>query len=297
MSEKEAGEEGAGPDVAATEAEARSMGWVEKDRFHGPEDKWVDAAKFVERGHTILPIVQATNRKLLTANEELKRQLDTVVAGEAELRASIKEMQGFHEENLKEQVARVKVELRAQLVAAKKEGDVEREVEIEEKLADLRDAGAKVKREEAKPEPAAKKTDAPAEDPEFNTWRTKPENAWFGSDRKKTAMALEFGRDVQAERTDLFDAKGMPTAGYYLEVGKRVAAFFDDTPRRPDKVGGSRSSGSKSSATRGYDDMPSEAKDTCKSFESKLVGPNKVHKTAESFRAAYAKTYFISQEA
>lgn len=299
MTEKEEGTvSDVASDAAEIEAQARSMGWVEKEGYNG-KGEWVDAAKFIERGHTILPIVQATNRKLVVAQENLQRQLNESLKANKELRDSVKDMQDFHEQNLKEQVARVKAELKTQLVAAKKEGDVEREVELEEQLQDLREKDGKVGEKPTKKDEATSPQtsgDQPPKDEAFEEWRVLPANAWFGKDRKKTAMAIEIGREVADERADLFVNK-QPTAAYYAEVGKRVAEFFGETKRAPDKTSGARGPAGRSTGSKGYDDLPADAKEACKTFEAKLVGPNKVHKTAESYRAAYAKTFFTSQEA
>jgi hypothetical protein len=43
------------PIVGETEQEAKRMGWVEKEKFKGDPDRWVEADKFVERGKNELP--------------------------------------------------------------------------------------------------------------------------------------------------------------------------------------------------------------------------------------------------
>lgn len=289
-------------DDAAIADRARRMGWVDKERFRGPEDKWVDAATFAKRGEEILPIVQSQNRKLQEGIDNLRRELAEQVRGNKELRESIGALNEFHEENLKEQVTRVRTELKSQLREARREGDVDKEMELEGKLEELDekakkvpDATKKVAAVEAKP------ADAVVSDPAFDEWRAQPENAWFGTDRKRTALALEVGREVAGEKAaGHVGANNMPTAAYYAEVARRVDEFFGAKPAaRTDKVAGARTTRSSTDPNRvkGFADLPDDAKDVCRQQAEKLVGPNKVHKTAASWEAKYAELYWKSASA
>ncbi len=287
------------PGNDAVEAEARRMGWSEKDKWRGPEDKWVDASTFVERGKTILPIVQANNRKLQESIDQLRTQLKEATDGNKELRESIGAIEEFHNENLKQQVERVRTELKEQLKAAKKDGDVDAEVELTDKLTRLNSDEKKVEKA-AETKPAEKKTEQTGPvDHNFNAWRAKPENAWFGADRKKTAMALEFGRDVAAERPDLRQSDGMPSAEFYAEVANRVEEFFTPKGQKFDKVSGSKTtkSGTDSGKAKTYDDLPEDAKAACAKFAERVVGPNKAHKDLKSWQAKYTKTFFETNNA
>lgn len=278
---------------AAVEAEARRMGWVEKEAYRGPEANWRDAATFVQRGKEILPIVQATNKKLESAVEALRADLAAALAGNKELRDSIGALNEYHEENLKEQVARVKAGLLDQIKQAKKDGDVDREVELQDELDTLREKAKKVdtaKKEEPKKEdkPAAKPTD-----PAFDEWRAKPENAWFGTDKRKTGMALVLGKEVAEEMPHLLNADSSATPAFYLEVAKRVEEVF--APRQPktDKVNGSRPGGGKpGGGGKTFEDLPDDAKAACARFADRVVGPNKAHKDLKSWQSKYATDYF-----
>ena len=64
-----------GEDTAALEQEARSMGWVPKEEFRGPETQWRDANEFVERGRTMIPIL---NARLREKDEKLASVSDKV---------------------------------------------------------------------------------------------------------------------------------------------------------------------------------------------------------------------------
>ncbi len=294
MNDKQEGQE-AGTDTADqadVEAEARRMGWVEKEAYKGPESNWRDATTFVQRGKEILPIVQATNRKLEGAVEALRADLAAALAGNKELRDSIGALNEYHEENLKDQVARVKAGLLDQIKQAKKDGDVDREVELQDELDTLRDKAKKVetaKKEEPKKEG---KSTQPVVDPAFAEWRAKPENAWFGTDKRKTGLALVIGKEVAEELPHLLNADTSATPAFYLEVAKRVEEVFAPKQQKVDKVNGSRPGAGKPSGGKTFEDLPDAAKASCAQFANRLVGPNKAHKDLKSWQAKYATDYF-----
>lgn len=61
-----------------TESRARAMGWVPKEDFRGPEDKWRDADEFVKRGEEELPILRERNRDLTRRFSEMEAKLGNV---------------------------------------------------------------------------------------------------------------------------------------------------------------------------------------------------------------------------
>ena len=76
------------------ETKARTMGWLPKEKFKGPESSWVDAEQYVKRGEEILPILKANNDKLVqrvtqteTANNELREQLQAATEAIEELKS------------------------------------------------------------------------------------------------------------------------------------------------------------------------------------------------------------------
>ena len=50
--------------AAPVEQEARTLGWVPAEEFKGDPNRWVDAETFVERGHTVMPILRKNNERL-----------------------------------------------------------------------------------------------------------------------------------------------------------------------------------------------------------------------------------------
>lgn len=62
------------------EKEARDMGWVPQDEYHGDPDNWRDADEFVKRGKEFLPIVQSRARKFENQLRETEARLKKVNA-------------------------------------------------------------------------------------------------------------------------------------------------------------------------------------------------------------------------
>jgi hypothetical protein len=287
------------PDQAAIEAEARKMGWVPEDRFVPKNGrKWVDAATFVQRGHEVLPIIQANNRKLQETVDLLRVSLEEATKGNKELRESIGALEEFHNENLKVQVEAVRANLKEQLKAAKKDGDVDAEVELTDKLSRLNeDEKAADKAKKKADEPPPKKDDKQQDLPDhaFDAWRVRPENAWFGKDTRKTALAVQIGRELGRDRPELILANGMPSPEFYDTVAAEVAEFLGEKTKAADKVSSSRTTRSGSGGSgKTFADLPPDAKEACAKLADKVVGPNKAHKDMKSWEAAYAKTYYAT---
>lgn len=64
---------GEAPQIDDVESRARAQGWVPKDEFRGPADRWRDAADFVKRGDEELPILRERNRTLERRMAALER--------------------------------------------------------------------------------------------------------------------------------------------------------------------------------------------------------------------------------
>ena len=125
-------------DVGAVEKEARSQGWVPKEEFRGPENAWVDAAEFVERGQKILPILQANNRRLM---EEQRKEREKHQKELDELRQATEEFKKFQKEayerktrELDNEIAKIR-EQKKQAIA---DGDGDLVVELDDRLDDLK---------------------------------------------------------------------------------------------------------------------------------------------------------------
>jgi hypothetical protein len=108
-------------------AYARTQGWVEKDRYRGNPDEWVDATEFAERARNINPIINARNRELKEERDNLQRQLE-------ELRADTSGAMEFARKQAKREYDAELATLRAQKAAAIDDSDGAAVVALDEKI-------------------------------------------------------------------------------------------------------------------------------------------------------------------
>ena len=115
----------------------------------------------------------------------LKLSFKTTSSFLAAATEAIEELKNFRSEFNKEKVKDKKAEVAAALVQAKKDGDVEAEVELTTQLTEVTAA-----LKEAEKPPVKK--DPPVQGPQLTEaakeWAK--ENPWFGTDQRKTAIAL-----------------------------------------------------------------------------------------------------------
>lgn len=277
--------------MSADEAEtrARTMGWMPKDKFVAegqPEANWLPAADYIKRGESIMPILKANNKKLsdrlATAEGKLK-STEQMLAAASE---AIEELKSFRSSLNKDKVKSQKTTVLSALAEAKKSGDTEAEVQLTDQLseinASLREAEKPVVKQEPKSEP-----NAPSLTPESQEWMK--ENPWFGSDRRKTAIAMAIADEWKA------GGKQLGTSEFFEHVDEEVGKLFDKNAARreaPPKVegggGGGDSGGSKGKT---FADLPREAQEACEASARRLVGPNRAYKTKADWQKAYVETY------
>lgn len=276
------------------ETQARGMGWRPKDEFKGEEGKWVDASTFVERGEHVLPIIKETNKRLRTDLQTTHEKLGRVEQALLDSQETIKALEKYHQEDVKQKVEKARKDLKAQLVAAKKSGDVETEVELTEELANLNAADtAATTRDSGNGEDKTTVTTRKQEvdytqNPEFIEW--KEDNPWF-SDPVKAAIA---GQVTIALRNG---GNKLVGRAFLDEVSKSVTKELSRLGggRRESKVEGSRGGAGGNGgggSGRTWADLPKEAKDACDGFNNTLVGKGRRHETVDAWRKAYVEQYF-----
>ena len=273
--------------------EARNLGWLPKEEFRGNADNWIDAPQFLERGRTMLPILQKNNERLMGQLRETNAKLSTLETSLSAANAALEVLQESHADDVKEQVEAAKKELREEIARASREGDHEALAAATEKMGELqaanREAGGKDDKKDKKDD------NKPVEyHPEVKAWYT--ENAEFMKSPRKVALANAIAAEMRA-------------AGD-TRVGK---AFLDSVAEEVDKTlggtgtsgasrvaggngGGGRSNGG-SGPAKSYNDLPAEAKAACERMAARLVGPTRAHKDINSWRNAYASTYFKQEQA
>ena len=274
---------------------AKGMGWVEKENFRGDPNRWTDAATFLKRGDEVMPILRANNKRLEETVGLTKQQLEAQTQAFKELQGSVQQLQAFYAENAKQQAARIRRELMGELKQARKDEDVEAEVEIQSKLTKLDQAPAPAPAPTAAPVTAPAQQPNPEQNPEYLQFVK--ENPWFQQDKILASAALAIGDTLVAEHRGTLRGKA-----FFDEVAKQMRDRFPEQTgareRGTSRVEGSRGSGGSSGGNSGsgtsFADLPSDAKAVCKQEAEKFVGPNKAFKDMASWQAEYAKIYFGS---
>lgn len=275
---------------------AQSMGWIPKDQFRGPEEKWVDADVFVERGEQIMPILRKHNKDLQTKVETLNNQVTTLQTAITASQEAIDGLKTFHAENVKEKVAQARANLMAEIKQARTDGNIDAELEANNELQQLNlaevESAKKPKLNDAdlttkvKLTPEQEQAQRTAET-EFNAWRTEVA-PWYGTDEDKTAVAIAMGNKLRA--------KGETVTGraFLDKVVAEVEKVLQGNPRmRTSKVGeDSRQSGSSGGDGHSYSDLPQEAKAQVAKQAGKMVGEGRAFKTLPEWQNYYAQVFF-----
>jgi hypothetical protein len=277
----------------AIEAQARTMGWMPKENYLrdkvGPEENWLPADKYVERGQSIMPILKANNRKLADQVNQQGRELNETKAALAAATEAIEELKAFSSTVNKEKVKGQKTEIMAQLAQAKKDGDVEAEVQLTDKLSEVNAAIKEAGKPALKPEPKPN-GDGPTLTPESRQWMS--DNPWFGTDHVKTGTAMGLSNAWKAA------GKTLGTKEFFDHVDEEMAKLYDRNAERRErgsKVDSTNNSGGGdgggNSKGKTYADLPDEAKRACEKSAERLVGPNRAYKTKAEWQKRYVELY------
>lgn len=259
------------------EQKARDLGWSPKEEFRGDPEKWITAEAYVERGESLMPILKANNRKLHDEIAGLRGALTNATE-------SIEELKKFTNKETIRAAKQEQGNLKEALVVARKEGDVDKEVEIQEKLAETTTA---IK--EAEKAPPSKPVNGSPEDPIFQQW--KRDNPDIFENEFNSDLAVTIGTRMRRDpaNKDLTGRKFLDKVAE--EVNKRL-----EKPPGPTKVaeGGRSTGGGGSEGKKTYADLPAEAKEACEASAKRLVGPKgsgRAYTSIEDWRKDYVKKY------
>lgn len=269
------------------DGQAREMGWQPKENWDGPEDKWVDAKTFVERGEHIMPIMRANNKRLkqdlLTRDKEIATLKQSVEAANK----AIKALQKHHTEATAHAVEQAKKDLREQLKQAREVGDFDAEEEIRDKLSDLKQT-----RDDAPPVDKTENENGAAQlHPDFIAWRD--ENPWFSDtstseSRKRIREFVRIGEDL---REDGDNSTGREFMDKCLKTLEEREGKGKSPTRTVSKVESGASGDRRVAGGRAFDNLPKEAKAICHEDNDSFVGPGKMFKTVREWEDHYAKLY------
>jgi hypothetical protein len=273
------------------ETRARSMGWAPKEAYVrdklGPEENWLPADKYVEKGESIMPILKANNRKLADQVNQQGTELASTKAALAAATEAIEELKTFKSTLNKERVKDQKADIMARLSQAKKDGDTDLEVQLTDKLSE---ANAAIKEADKAPvKAAATSTDAPTLTAEAKSWMS--DNPWFGTDQRRTGYAMGLANEWKAQ------GKALGTKEFFDHCDEEIAKVFDRNaerrggPSKVDSTNNSSGDGGGKGGSHTYADLPAEAKAACEKSADRLVGPNRAYKTKAEWQKRYVELY------
>lgn len=271
--------EGGGEDQVVA---ARELGWVPQDEFKGDPDKWVDADEFMDRAEKLMPILRANNKRLSRSLLTRTREIDTLKAQLGNATQSIAKLEKHYSDANRRAVENAKRELTDSLKQAREDNDVDAEIEIQEKLAELRASQSTPDKKE-EPAPASPKAEV---DPEFQEW-AEDNDDWFGPDKKKTKAVLRIAEDLREEGET---ATGREFLDKCVSVYEEQQA--PSSRRTPSKVESGGNAPRSGSGGKSWADLPKEAQQTCLADVETFVGEGKLYKTEAEWKKHYVSIYF-----
>lgn len=269
------------------ERQARELGWQPKEEFKGNPDNWVEAAEYVERGERFMPYLQADRRKLLgrvsAQDSQLTALQQSLEATRAEL-AQIKESTtAVAQERLKSEIN----QLRQQLREARREDDYERIDELEDQIAEKREAAKGVRPTEGTS--TSSRPVVPAAPPPLSEEVREfiAENPWWEENPKMRAVATALSQQYQTDR----EFMSLPPKERLNRLAEETQEMFrrERAPAKVESTG--RSSTVKNSGAHTYENLPSEAREACDKMQGRLVGEGKRFENVKQWRDHYAENY------
>jgi len=320
-----AGDEGAdggeGGDNAAAQAaradverRASEMGWSPKDKWRGDPNRWIDADAFVKRGEEVLPILQAHSRKSDAKIQQLENQLQKTAALLTASQESIQVLTNLNTKASRDAAKEKRRELIKAQAQARRDDNSDLEVELGEQIADqtaaIQQAEAtidedvedvlplKLKKKGKATAAATSPEDNPANDPIFKAWNA--ENPWFGTDGRKTALAVEIGRELR-QGGDTTQGRGFFDK-VTAEVNKMFTQHRQATGSKVEGGGangngsgnGGSGGGGNGSSGKSFAELPPDAKAACDRQEAWVVGEGRAFKDKAAWRKHYVDVYFAS---
>ena len=267
------------------QAKAEKMGWIPPARYRGEPERFVDADEYVARGEQVLPIVRAQNQRLQEEVASLKANQAALQESLQKANTALEEIEERHTVATVKAVEQAKKDLQKRLAEAHDAGDSAAIAEITGLMVDLNASSAEPSK---KKEPETKPLPQPATvPPELKAWQEA--NPWFGTDKRKTALALGIAQELRDSGTTL------EGAAFYEKVREELEATLGGAAGAGSKVEGARGSEAgtpRVSVKKGFGALTADAKAAFDAESRNFVGAGKRYKTVDAWRERYAELYF-----
>jgi hypothetical protein len=244
---------------------ARLQGWVPRDEFRGPADKWRPADEFLKRGEEIVPILKERTKtlesKLAEADAKLARQ-------ESEAKERFARLERMSDLALKRQREDIYASYEAAKRSAVEVGDVDRYEQLN------RDQRTAIHQHDQRfveavqpvqqPQPQGQRPLTPAEQMQIEhhektvaSWTVR--NPWFTADQEMEQVARTYSNKLKDKTPGITLEDNLKATETYIR--QRYPDKFPGSSNAsgPSVEGGSRLSSS-GTRKRGAMDLPSDAK-------------------------------------
>lgn len=283
MSESSVVESSAPPEV---QAEAEALGWIPPVRFKGDPERFIDAEDYIRRGEEVLPIVRQQNKKLKAELEEVRAQATSNAAALKAAQEAIEQIEERHSVATQKAVERAREQLKAQLASASEAGDHEALAELTDRLTQLNAA--------EKEAPPVEKPAAPIVPPQFvpppEMVEWNEENPWFGTDKRRTALALAIAQELREGGETSTGRRFFDKVKSQLEEAYPVAGATGG--KVESARNGSHDAPSRGSRAKSFASLPADAKEACDADAKQFVGPTKKYKSIDEWRSRYTELYY-----
>ena len=208
-----------GEQTSSIEDRAREQGWRPKEEFDGDPGKWVSAETFVAKGELIDRIEQL-GKKLKDSEKTIK-------------------MLSEHHTKVKESEFKRAVEfLKSQKKLAYENGDVDKIIELDDKIAEVRETQKAQKVQE-------EVNETPESHPAFQSWVS--ENKWYEQDKEMRSDADAFGEAYARNNPDKTPQEVLE---YVTKKIKKAYAEKFTNPNRSKPSGVEGGSGTRQATSR-----------------------------------------------
>jgi hypothetical protein len=198
----------------AVEKRALEMGWRPKEDFDGEEEDFIDATEFVRR-------------------KPLFEKIDSVGKELRETRKALKALQEHHSKVKEAEFKHALEQLRSEKKQALEDGDADKLIEIDERIADAKVRQVQEERQQAQA--------ASAPHPNFVQWVQR--NTWYKDDAELRSISDQIGAAYAVANPDVEPEQVLK----YVEG--RVKKLYPDKFRNPNKDRPSAVEGRASSTT------------------------------------------------
>lgn len=290
----------------AVEQLARDRGWSPREEWRGNPSHWIDAGEYVQRSEQMIPILRSNLRKSEGELAALRRQVQEQNARLAAATESIEVLTNISTEQSLNAAKEKRRELLRQRAEARKEGDTDAEIALEEQIEEVNSTITTLGAEETAPTPKGKRPAGrqpqqqeqpagdPTQDPDYIAWTQA--NPWFGTDGRRTALATAIGSELRKDPAN----NGLQGRAFFDRITAEMNKFLGTQPRPSSKVesggagGGGGGDSTRTSTGKSYNDLPQDAKEACTKQAKLVVGEGRAFKDMASWQKHYTTMYFNS---